>query len=590
MTINVIVIVINIALRLNVGGEENSKIQQQQQQKSLKNIEYIQNHPNNYFNPINRIRKSQEQIDTSTDSNIIPPYKKLAQHHHQQQPLTYNKSNDKMTVTPVMTLVPWSWKPEWSATLLSNNGLTAKDQGMGKAWTTSVALTPIPPGTGYYYYEIKVDFCNISNNIKIDGQEACKTEPFTKDDLIGMCVDTHTNSITFYKNHKMVGMPFEGVLAQLFDTNSENDQSIHQELYPAVSLIKDNTISIIPNPTINNNPSTTTITNNELLVNNQQQQLQYHSNISTGEQSQSSSSSSSSTSSSDLTSLVSQQQQQQQQQQPLPYQPLPMMVTTTTTTTTTNNNGVSLLAHPQQLTDSSQSIKAMSAMAINNNNNSNNSSGGASTTTTTTVIPPTLLVNNNYNTSNNSISSSNNNVKPPPTPPLVSDPGNTCPVCGISLKTVGKDWATVNRHIDECLTLSLLDNEQGSKIFKITCPYPGCKKPNQLSKDFVVHCSDSHFLENNHNLECPLCNTKTSNLISHLSKKHIVLPVKKESFVGVGYSTNILDHDLGDLECPICLEEFYKGQNVARLECWCIFHTDCISGYLLKAKKCPVHT
>eukprot|EP01133_Synstelium_polycarpum_P008474 gene8474-9966_t len=256
-----------------------------------------------------------------------------------------------MTFLKNATSVPWSWKPEWSTTILSNNGLTARDGGQGKAWTTSVALTPIPPGAGIYYYEIRVDVCSVSNSIKIvfgilsslylkemlsrdkgkmgslkggcpfgyfpqfgkgtlayfasgqiylDSVEVCKTEPFANNDVIGMCVDTTSNTITFYKNH-------------------------------------------IETP------------------------------------------------------------------------------------------------------------------------------------------------------------------KPPPTPPLTSDPGNACPICGTSLKAIGKDWQTVNKHIDECLTLSLLDNEFGAKPFQITCPYPNCKKPNQLSKDFVPHCNDSHFLENNHSYQCPLC-------------------------------------------------------------------------------------
>eukprot|EP01132_Coremiostelium_polycephalum_P009236 gene9236-11316_t len=169
--------------------------------------------------------------------------------------------------------------------------------------------------------------------------------------------------------------------------------------------------------------------------------------------------------------------------------------------------------------------------------------------------------------------------------------GNLCPICGVSLKLVGKDWADVNKHIDECLTLSLLDNEHGTKPFNVTCPYPKCKNNSILSKDFVSHCMDSHYLEGDHNHKCPLCKVDCNNLISHLSKTHISLPsIKKQSFVGVGYSTSVLEQDLGELECAVCLEEFYRGQTVARLECWCLFHIDCITSYITKTNKCPVHS
>ncbi|KAF9483942.1 FYVE-domain-containing protein, partial [Pholiota conissans] len=47
------------------------------------------------------------------------------------------------------------------------------------------------------------------------------------------------------------------------------------------------------------------------------------------------------------------------------------------------------------------------------------------------------------------------------------------------------------------------------------------------------------------------------------------------------------------VECVICLEEFVKGSNVARLSCFCSFHsgnnTACLSSWLQRGKSCPVH-
>ncbi|GAM21897.1 hypothetical protein SAMD00019534_050720 [Acytostelium subglobosum LB1] len=476
------------------------------------------------------------------------------------QSLVKQKMNALPTTTTTTTTtnnVPWRWKQEWSGTALSNNGLTSKDIGSGKAWTTSVAHTPVPAGGGYYYYEIKIDVCNVSNSIKIvfgiltshylkkilskeigkmgslkggcpfgyfpsfgkgtlcyfangqiykDGIEACKTEPFTKDDLVGMCVDTFNNTISFYKNHSLVGRPFHNVILELFDTDGEDDNSTHQELYPATSLIKENVVSIVPSPEIS--PTLLAAANNIKGISPSVQST------------------------------------------PNPTAVPNIQITTPLAATTA-------LVTPVR-------------------------SGGSTSTTSTTS---TTTTRQHHMTSPTT-------MRPPPTPPLTSDPGNSCPICGISLKLIGGgDWHSVNKHIDECLTISLLDKEHGTEPYQIKCPYPECKTPTQLSKDFVHHCNDSHFLENNHSLECPLCKTTVPNLISHLSKKHIVLPsVKTESFVGVGYSTNILDHNLGsEQECAICLEEFFKGDKVARLECWCLFHEHCIAAFLVKSKKCPVH-
>lgn len=44
-------------------------------------------------------------------------------------------------------------------------------------------------------------------------------------------------------------------------------------------------------------------------------------------------------------------------------------------------------------------------------------------------------------------------------------------------------------------------------------------------------------------------------------------------------------------ECTICLEEFEAGVPMARLECLCRFHHDCISRWFAKNPgRCPVHS
>jgi len=43
------------------------------------------------------------------------------------------------------------------------------------------------------------------------------------------------------------------------------------------------------------------------------------------------------------------------------------------------------------------------------------------------------------------------------------------------------------------------------------------------------------------------------------------------------------------LECVICLEEFVKGSTIARLSCFCSFHSACLAAWLQRGRSCPVH-
>ena len=49
-----------------------------------------------------------------------------------------------------------------------------------------------------------------------------------------------------------------------------------------------------------------------------------------------------------------------------------------------------------------------------------------------------------------------------------------------------------------------------------------------------------------------------------------------------------LDKNL-DGECIICFMDMEKGQSVTRLECMCVFHTDCINSWFKKERECPTH-
>ena len=42
-------------------------------------------------------------------------------------------------------------------------------------------------------------------------------------------------------------------------------------------------------------------------------------------------------------------------------------------------------------------------------------------------------------------------------------------------------------------------------------------------------------------------------------------------------------------ECSICMVEYDVGDQLARLECLCKFHRECISAWFTRKQECPVH-
>lgn len=50
-----------------------------------------------------------------------------------------------------------------------------------------------------------------------------------------------------------------------------------------------------------------------------------------------------------------------------------------------------------------------------------------------------------------------------------------------------------------------------------------------------------------------------------------------------------LGEDGGVAECTICMEDYEGGQALARLECLCKFHKECIVDWFGRKAECPVH-
>ncbi|CAB4424295.1 unnamed protein product [Rhizophagus irregularis] len=94
--------------------------------------------------------------------------------------------------------------------------------------------------------------------------------------------------------------------------------------------------------------------------------------------------------------------------------------------------------------------------------------------------------------------------------------------------------------------------------------------------------------------ECPVCNVPLSGGKS--AQEHISNCVDNNSGNGIsGYKYVVYklpqNNPLVGQECPICLEEFLSGEDVARLNCFCSYHNHCLQDWFNKGKgrECPTH-
>ncbi|KAL7750935.1 hypothetical protein RI367_003514 [Sorochytrium milnesiophthora] len=96
--------------------------------------------------------------------------------------------------------------------------------------------------------------------------------------------------------------------------------------------------------------------------------------------------------------------------------------------------------------------------------------------------------------------------------------------------------------------------------------------------------------------ECPFCqSTFPSSASADDREQHMldcantnVTPFTKKQ--RVRYIVQTMAED-SSVECNICFDTFYKGQEVARLSCLCTFHADCVRRWFVKHEfpECPFH-
>ena len=131
------------------------------------------------------------------------------------------------------------------------------------------------------------------------------------------------------------------------------------------------------------------------------------------------------------------------------------------------------------------------------------------------------------------------------------------------------------------------------------------------------HCFYDHALEHHavqrghHSYNCPVCvlfygwdeSRPSPNLIEHLKETHpemegasanaqSYVPDEEAAFdldqASVGSQCarlTLRESDcFGALECPICLSEFFAGQAAVRMDCFCLFHMECVSAWFDKVR------
>jgi len=90
---------------------------------------------------------------------------------------------------------------------------------------------------------------------------------------------------------------------------------------------------------------------------------------------------------------------------------------------------------------------------------------------------------------------------------------------------------------------------------------------------------------------CPVCN-KQINPFQEEYDLHVVKCMTKPRIKSVTFEvteTDNLELIDGDRECMICYDEYEKGQMVSRLECFCVFHKNCLENWLSRKQCCPLH-
>ncbi|KAI9597654.1 hypothetical protein BDF19DRAFT_434053, partial [Syncephalis fuscata] len=118
-----------------------------------------------------------------------------------------------------------------------------------------------------------------------------------------------------------------------------------------------------------------------------------------------------------------------------------------------------------------------------------------------------------------------------------------------------------------------------------------------ISRNSNLHRRNSLSSVQSTMMDCPVCGVRLDSLGEreqqerHLRDCFDQPDGTPRGLTTVSYAVHILaaNSPLLNKECPICFEEFDLGHQVAHLNCLCIYHRQCIDGWLVRGHLCPVH-
>ncbi|CAO3681669.1 unnamed protein product [Rhizopus stolonifer] len=94
-------------------------------------------------------------------------------------------------------------------------------------------------------------------------------------------------------------------------------------------------------------------------------------------------------------------------------------------------------------------------------------------------------------------------------------------------------------------------------------------------------------------IDCPVCGTSFLSMQKGDQEKHLqrCLNVGSPPVQLPRYIVYELPGDSAQIgeECPICFDEFTKGDKISRMICLCSYHQHCLASWLQRGKGCPVH-
>ena len=240
------------------------------------------------------------------------------------------------------------------------------------------------------------------------------------------------------------------------------------------------------------------------------------------------------------------------------------------------------------------------------NNNTTNYNSNSYNTNTTNNYNNT----NYYNSNANANANTSNNLKASVNSPF----GVDCPYPGCITKHmearflpwhVDKVHGSATNHKFSCPVCQLMTgtsysaNDQTNLLIHIRTHHQDMIKPPDLLPNNSISLPnnsdydfDFDFPDDNNVNNDPSSATSTNSHSSPTNSNSNSNSNSNQdnSNVGSRYVVQVLEEDMKEGECSICFEEFKKGESIARLECFCIFHQECVINWFKKSNnKCPLH-